>query len=100
VKPEGFENGCSSLKGGIHAAEAGFADSLFLIWVHQKSPYWPKEKRRRKKNQNILNSKPEDFARGRAEVFPIANEAGGMGCSSLLSQKWNSCNRGRVPQQP
>jgi hypothetical protein len=31
MKPEGYENGCSSLKGRIHAAEAGLADSLFLV---------------------------------------------------------------------
>jgi hypothetical protein len=40
--------------------------------------WWVRRNKEGRKNQNILNSKPEDFARSRAEVFPIANEAGGM----------------------
>jgi hypothetical protein len=58
------------------------ADSLFLVGLHQTLQVILKKTVSAvapgvAQEYIIMNSKPEDFARSRAEVFPIANEAGG-----------------------
>jgi hypothetical protein len=59
----------SYLKSGIHAAEAGLPDPVSC---------GSKRETESRKEQKINCSNPRDFARSRAEVFPIANEAGGI----------------------
>jgi hypothetical protein len=86
-------NSCT--KGGIHAAEAGLADSSFMVGlktiasqaVQIQAQEW-----------TILNSNPEDSARSRAEMFPIANEAGGSNPEDFTHIAIDACWLGVEPR--